>query len=410
MQQERFKIFKSQDQENGHFDVTFEIDGKKLFANKFMLTSVSETLKAMVSDRWSIKDEAVKIEDYSYDNFYEFLCFLYTGSCDLTNENVFKLTDMSEYYGVPLFKEFCGKFLTKMEYNLDNIEEMLEFAEKYSLCKMKAAIKHFVSYYFGKVVSNKRFLSYCLVSFVEFFSLIGYCSKEGIFEAVYKWTEHQVVKQSTDENQKFNCIESVKNKLMFTLLVIYELAEKQALQNQKMSSDGENFNTADSIKADLAEVLLFVRFYKMKQYFLTNFIVAKGIITEEQASHVNDIRVSITNNGKLITGVFNGDIGGIRRAIERSGTYNIARRNTTVIRIVDYMFLIPSTPSIVKKTFCTVWYLCLEKNGFVTLKHLSKIEESDYILAEMKSENGFSLTPDKETSLKACFNNLDPII
>uniref|UniRef100_A0AC35FX10 BTB domain-containing protein n=1 Tax=Panagrolaimus sp. PS1159 TaxID=55785 RepID=A0AC35FX10_9BILA len=395
----------------------------------------------MVSDRWSNKDESVKIEDYSYDNFYEFLHFLYTGGCDLTNENVFKLVDMAEYYGVPLFKEFCEEFLSEMEYNFGNIEELLEFAETYSMDRMKRAVKHFVTCNFEKVVSNKKFLSY-KKHFVEYLSSIHYGSKEIIFEAVYKWTEHQVMKERTDKNQKFNRLEAVKNKLItefphvysfkstvmtqkFTkdflecygrgedgkFKLIYELAEKQALQKQKMSSEGENFNIVESIKADLAEVLTIVKFYKMTQFFLTNFIVAKGFITAEQASHVNDIRVSITNNGQLITGVLNGDIGrAIAIAIERRGTYNVTRRNTTVIRFVDYKFLIPSTPSTVAKTDGTDWYLCLEEDKFLALKHRSKIDESDYLLAEMKSENGFSLTPDKETSLQARYNNLDPII
>uniref|UniRef100_A0A914QS09 BTB domain-containing protein n=1 Tax=Panagrolaimus davidi TaxID=227884 RepID=A0A914QS09_9BILA len=440
MQEERFNIFKSQDHENGHFDVTFEIDGKKLFANKFMLTSVSETLKAMLSDRWTKKDEAVKIEDYSYDNFYEFLHFLYTGSCDLTNENVFKLVDMAEYYGVSLLKEFCDESLKEMEYNFGNIEELLEFSEKYSMSKLKAAIKHFVTYNFKEVVSNKRFLSY-KKPFVEFMSSFDYCSKEKIFEAVYKWTEHQVMKQTTDKNQKFDRLEAVKNKLItefphLLFLVekgfhlspnelkdlygrfhnrdedtkfklIYEMAEKQALQEQKMSSDREKFNIVDSIKADLSEVLLIVKFYKMEQNFLINFVVAKGFITAEQASHINDIRVSITNNGKLVSGVLSDDIG---RAIERRGTYYVTRRNTAVIRFADYKFPIPSTPNAVAKTDGIDWYLCLEEDGILTFKHHSKIDEYDYLIAEMKSENGFSLTPDKETSLKACFNNLDPVI
>uniref|UniRef100_A0A914PWT4 BTB domain-containing protein n=1 Tax=Panagrolaimus davidi TaxID=227884 RepID=A0A914PWT4_9BILA len=447
MQQERFNIFKSQDHENGHFDVTFEINGKKLFANKFILTPVSETLKAMLSDRWSNKDEAVKIEDYSYDNFYEFLHFLYAGICDLTNENVFKLTDMAEYYGVPFLKEYCERFLSKIKYNVGNIEEMLEFAEKYSLDRMNGALQYFFSRNLENVISNKRFLSY-KKPFVEFLSTIDHCSKEKIFEAVYKWTEHQMMMQSTEKNQKFNFLEAVKNKLITefphvysfkstkmsqkflmdfldelkdlyerflirsefaNFKQIYELAEKQALQKQKMSSEGENFNIVDSIKADLSEVLPIVKFYKMEQNFLTNFVVAKGIITAEQARHVNDIRVCITNNGKLITGVFNGDIG-IRRAIERRRTYNITRRNTTVIRFADYKFPILSTPSTVAKTDGIDWYLCLEEDAFFALKHRTKIEESDYLLAEMKSENGFSLTPDKETSLEARYNNLDPIL
>uniref|UniRef100_A0AC35FXB7 BTB domain-containing protein n=1 Tax=Panagrolaimus sp. PS1159 TaxID=55785 RepID=A0AC35FXB7_9BILA len=94
LQQERFKFFKSQNAETSNFDVTFEIGGKKLFAHRFILMPVSEYLNAMLSDRWSNKNEMIKIESFTYDNFYQFLCFFYSGSCDVTKENIFQLIDM----------------------------------------------------------------------------------------------------------------------------------------------------------------------------------------------------------------------------------------------------------------------------------------------------------------------------
>uniref|UniRef100_A0A914Q4S4 BTB domain-containing protein n=1 Tax=Panagrolaimus davidi TaxID=227884 RepID=A0A914Q4S4_9BILA len=144
MQQERFKTFELQDPANEHFDVTFEIEGKKLYANKFILTSLSETMASMLSDRWTKKDVVVTIEAYTYDNFYQFVHFLYTGRCDLKNENVFKLTDLAEFYAVPFLKEFCHMFLLKMEYNVERIEEMFEFSEKYPLDRMKFDLELFI--------------------------------------------------------------------------------------------------------------------------------------------------------------------------------------------------------------------------------------------------------------------------
>uniref|UniRef100_A0A914ZCZ9 BTB domain-containing protein n=1 Tax=Panagrolaimus superbus TaxID=310955 RepID=A0A914ZCZ9_9BILA len=98
MQMDRFKVFKEQDREKGHLDVAFEIEGKKLHVNKYLLTTASEPLNAWLSDRWSTKDEVIKIEDYSFDCFYEFIQFIYTGRCDLSSENVFKMVDMAEFY------------------------------------------------------------------------------------------------------------------------------------------------------------------------------------------------------------------------------------------------------------------------------------------------------------------------
>uniref|UniRef100_A0AC35GN04 BTB domain-containing protein n=1 Tax=Panagrolaimus sp. PS1159 TaxID=55785 RepID=A0AC35GN04_9BILA len=113
MQLQRFELFKAQDVKTGLFDVAFEIDGKKILANKLMFTC-SEPLTSMLSDRWCNKDaETVKIETYSYENFYQFLCFLYSGQCHLTQENAFVLTDMSESYGIPTLKGYCDEWLSK---------------------------------------------------------------------------------------------------------------------------------------------------------------------------------------------------------------------------------------------------------------------------------------------------------
>uniref|UniRef100_A0A914PL05 BTB domain-containing protein n=1 Tax=Panagrolaimus davidi TaxID=227884 RepID=A0A914PL05_9BILA len=209
MQQERFEVFKSQDPENGHFDVTFDIEGKKLYANKFILTPCSETLKAMISDRWTTtKDEAVKLEAYSYDNFYQFLCFLYSGYCELTPQNVFQLTDMAEFYAVPLLKKFCEKFLLDMEYDVESIEEMFEFAQKYSLKYMKHIVKKFVSSNFEKIISSESLLSYKK----PFMDILA-CRirrKGKTFEPIYKWVEQQVIAEKDVDDESFNLLETVK--------------------------------------------------------------------------------------------------------------------------------------------------------------------------------------------------------
>uniref|UniRef100_A0AC35FWJ3 BTB domain-containing protein n=1 Tax=Panagrolaimus sp. PS1159 TaxID=55785 RepID=A0AC35FWJ3_9BILA len=439
MLQQRFEVFKSQDPENGHFDVTFVIEGKKLYANKFILTSCSETLKAMISDRWSNKDEDAKIEAYSYDNFYQFLCFLYSGYCELTPQNVFQLTDMSEFYAVPFLKEFCHIFLSSMIYNVETIEEMVEFSEKYSLDRMKGALKEFVKYNLYKIINNERFLSY-KKSVIEFIvNSINYHQKnyETLFEAVYKWTEHQVLKQKNANDKNFDLLEAVKDELLekgiflspdefksiyerirrsgdvrFCFNSVYDiaeeqdgeksyfkdvyfLAENQALQKQKMNPN-ESFNLADSIKADLAKVIPNVEFYIMDKTFVMDFIISKGIYF--------DIRVSIENNRKTVTGVFKNDI----LAVSHKVTC-LKQTSTNICRFLQLKFQIPSIKSSIKKMKGVDWYLCLEEDGILTLKHHSKIKKSDYLIVEMKSETEFSLVLNKITVLSMSFNNLNAI-
>uniref|UniRef100_A0A914P726 BTB domain-containing protein n=1 Tax=Panagrolaimus davidi TaxID=227884 RepID=A0A914P726_9BILA len=253
MQQERFKIFKSQDLEAGNFDVTFEVEGKKLFGHKFILEPISETLKSMLSDRWTTKDEPVKIESYSYDNFYEFLCFVYSGSCNLNAENVFPMVDMAEFYAVSFLKDYCEKYILRtMKITIENIEEMSEFADKYSLNMFMDSIVKFLRQNNRKIIKDEKF-SLFKKTFIEFLSTIprdhdyyrdgnyysdSYIKESEFFQSVYKWAQQQV-------NMK---------------------------QEAAKEEEEEGFNLVEAIKAELSTILPKIKFGKMKIEFLMKFV------------------------------------------------------------------------------------------------------------------------------------------
>uniref|UniRef100_A0AC35GJD3 BTB domain-containing protein n=1 Tax=Panagrolaimus sp. PS1159 TaxID=55785 RepID=A0AC35GJD3_9BILA len=71
-QMKRFELFKTQDPTNGDFDVAFDLNGKILYANKFMLSPISTTFKSILSKISTSPNELIKIENYCYDDFYEF--------------------------------------------------------------------------------------------------------------------------------------------------------------------------------------------------------------------------------------------------------------------------------------------------------------------------------------------------
>uniref|UniRef100_A0A914Z446 BTB domain-containing protein n=1 Tax=Panagrolaimus superbus TaxID=310955 RepID=A0A914Z446_9BILA len=185
MQNERLKIFQQQNLENGRFDVTFEIQGKQLHAHKFIITSVSEPMDSWLSDRWTTKDSGVKIENYSYDDFCEFLTFLYCSECKLTEENIVKMTDMAEFYGVQCLKEFCDEFLHDMKKSVETIEELFDFAQKYSLPKLEDSIKSFFWEHYEIVCKSDAFIDFNK-PFVAFLLTvdISLYKKETLFEGV----------------------------------------------------------------------------------------------------------------------------------------------------------------------------------------------------------------------------------
>uniref|UniRef100_A0AC35FSE6 Uncharacterized protein n=1 Tax=Panagrolaimus sp. PS1159 TaxID=55785 RepID=A0AC35FSE6_9BILA len=121
--------------------------------------------------------------------------------------------------------------------------------------------------------------------------------------------------------------------------------------------------------------------------------------------------VRIENNGKIIFGVFKDDNIGIHHMFDNHESwFKIKRQSTNKIRFIKAVFSIPSTPSTVKKMKGVDWYLCLEVDGVLTFKQKACVTSSDYILAEMKSQNKFTLTAGAMTQLTVSFNNVQPIL
>uniref|UniRef100_A0AC34FZX4 BTB domain-containing protein n=1 Tax=Panagrolaimus sp. ES5 TaxID=591445 RepID=A0AC34FZX4_9BILA len=157
LQMDKFNIFKAQDSENEEFDVVFEFDGRKIYANKFMLLSASRTFKTMLSDRWTKKDEPILIQSCTFDDFMEFLTFIYSGECKLTDDNIAFIVDIAEFYGVTIFKNYCEEYLTKIKLYLKNIFQLLEIANKYSLEKLKKSIDNFILQNLSTVLKSDQF-------------------------------------------------------------------------------------------------------------------------------------------------------------------------------------------------------------------------------------------------------------
>uniref|UniRef100_A0A914PMD8 BTB domain-containing protein n=1 Tax=Panagrolaimus davidi TaxID=227884 RepID=A0A914PMD8_9BILA len=476
LQCERLEIFKSQDLENGQFDVTFDIEGKKLHAHSFILTSVSGYMNALLSDRWTQKDEVIKVESYSYDYFYQFLCYLYIGNCELTVDNIREMVDMAEFYGAPLLKKFCVRFLSvprTMIITVENMEEMYDFSQKYSLKGFERQLYYFLATIFkcpnvDEIIKPEKFNAF-KKPFIQFMFAVkkdmvypdlinvkilwNRVQNGNFFKAVFQWAENQVTKHESSNDDSFNVEEAIKAelndflphiefwKMTYDFLInfvvekgfflssdelekfscyfrvdceneesfvkaVYELAEKQALKKQKMIPDGQSFSVADSIKADLAGIIPKIKFNKLKKSFLIDFVVANGILSEEQANCVFLIRIEITQKGNTITGVFDDNFG-FRKKVERhTYPFNTRQGSNKKIRYSRLKFLRPSTPAALTKMKGVAWYLCLEEDGILTFKHHSIVQRSDYLISEMNSENEFLLYPRYLANLTASFNNI----
>uniref|UniRef100_A0A914QLS0 BTB domain-containing protein n=1 Tax=Panagrolaimus davidi TaxID=227884 RepID=A0A914QLS0_9BILA len=355
---EAVEAFKAQDHENGYFDVVFEIQGEKLYAHKLKICPVSSTFKSMLSERWTKEpNELIKIEEYSYDDFKEFLTFIYSGKCQLTNQNIVTMVDIAEYYGVQVFKTICEKFLTKMELTLENIYQMIEISNKYLLAEFNQLVIKSASKHISTFLKNEQFYGLEKCTLKKILELSDKTKhQEVVFEAVYKW------------------------------------AEKQAKENLG-TDNGLDLN--DAIKNVISDLLPFINFRNMDVDFLTFFVVKQtDIFTIPQLRDIlwarSGVRVQITDeNGKKMKGELRCDE--MKRVVDeikslknkccflRNGTFPYWQ--TTQQK--------PSTPSKLIKNEKTDWYLVYNRIGLV-VTHRENICW-DYLLAEMLAEDGFVL-------------------
>uniref|UniRef100_A0A914QNX4 BTB domain-containing protein n=1 Tax=Panagrolaimus davidi TaxID=227884 RepID=A0A914QNX4_9BILA len=236
IQMECFEIFKAQNPED--FDVAFEIDGNKLYADKSRLSKISPTFKSMLSDRWHTKNDTISIKDYSFKDFKEFLTFIYSGECSLNNENIFDIIDIAEFYGVKIFKNACVEYLSKIPISVENVFEFFELSDKYSLLKLKQSTDAFICKNFGNLLKSESFRKLSKSVMKGFLASNQNTLRwEEFFESVFKW------------------------------------AEIRALKKQELN---ENFNLQETIKEELYDFLPFFKFDQMSSEFLIKFLVRKA--------------------------------------------------------------------------------------------------------------------------------------
>uniref|UniRef100_A0A914Q3M9 BTB domain-containing protein n=1 Tax=Panagrolaimus davidi TaxID=227884 RepID=A0A914Q3M9_9BILA len=354
---ETFEVFKAQDPENGYFDVVFQIQGEKLYAHKLILCRVSPTFKSMLSNQLTIFDEPISIENYTLEDFKEFLTFIYSCQCQLSKENIFSIIDAAEFYCVQRFKTICEEFLTKSELNLENIYQMIQISNKYLLAKFNKLVIKFASKNISTFLKNEQFYGLKKCTLKKILELSDKTKdQEVVFEAVYKW------------------------------------AEIQAKENFETDS-GMDLN--DAIKKQISDLLPFINFQNMGIDFLTFFVVKKtDIFTVSELRDIlwdrTRVHVHVTDeNGKKMKGEIQcyemnkivDEIKSLKNKCCSFGYSTYCYWQTERQK--------PSTPSKLIKSEKIDWYLVYDFERDIAIKHRENINDFNYLLAEMFAGDGF---------------------
>ena len=75
----------------------------------------------------------IPIKSNTFEEFRDFLTYLYVGECRLSEDNAMIMYDLAEAYNVDSFKEYCKSFVESQPIVAENIFQFNEFAKKFNL-------------------------------------------------------------------------------------------------------------------------------------------------------------------------------------------------------------------------------------------------------------------------------------
>ncbi|XP_021364744.1 uncharacterized protein LOC110457702 [Mizuhopecten yessoensis] len=116
-------------------DITLHVGEKSVKAHKNVLASLSEYFKVLLHMDAKNKSDVV-LHDVDFSSLELLLQFAYTGSVEVTGNNVQSLFIVADYLQVEFVKESCQRLLLK-SVDRSNCVSMLSFAAKFYLEKIK---------------------------------------------------------------------------------------------------------------------------------------------------------------------------------------------------------------------------------------------------------------------------------
>lgn len=140
-------------------DVTFLVQGRKIYGHKIILCIVSDIFRAMFTAGFresESKDCEIEISDASYDSFLAVMEYIYTGQTPKMNQpgnnnddneaTISRMVDilqLADRFFLDHLKQVCEKLLQK-SINGDTVEYFLQVAQKTNSSQLQIVCEHFL--------------------------------------------------------------------------------------------------------------------------------------------------------------------------------------------------------------------------------------------------------------------------
>ena len=131
-------------------DVTFIVQGRKVYGHKMVLSIVSDCFRAMFTAGFR-ESETMEIEipDCSYDAFLAVMEYIYTGSNPKVDQlaadinRVVEILELADRFFLDHLKQICETMLQPVV-NIETVEYLLQVAQKTNSMQLQAVCEHFL--------------------------------------------------------------------------------------------------------------------------------------------------------------------------------------------------------------------------------------------------------------------------
>jgi RCC1 and BTB domain-containing protein len=140
-------------------DVTFIVEGKKIFAHKFILALRCEKFRRQfASGMKDARENSITITDVKYEHYLAFLKYLYTDRAEFNTEDAVELLGLANEHCNERLKRICEKKIKK-GIDVDNAAYLLQMASLYNTPNLKRFCLNFMikPENFDKVIKTDAF-------------------------------------------------------------------------------------------------------------------------------------------------------------------------------------------------------------------------------------------------------------
>jgi protein-L-isoaspartate(D-aspartate) O-methyltransferase len=125
-------------------DIKFSVEEKLIPAHKMVLVAQSEHFRQMFAGCFKEShDGIIKIFDCSPETFSEVLLFLYTGKCNITEDNCFSILEQANFFQLSRLIAMCEIFWYE-RINIENAGTCLSFAKHFNATQLSHFAMEFI--------------------------------------------------------------------------------------------------------------------------------------------------------------------------------------------------------------------------------------------------------------------------